>query len=80
MHVVAHHSVKELSGIASQERHARRLIRLRIVILAMQERTAPEIAAALGISRRAAQNWVYRYNAPVWKAYGIAGAERIDDD
>lgn len=63
MHVVAHHSVKELSGIASQERHARRLIRLRIVILAMQERTAPEIAAALGISRRAAQNWVYRYNA-----------------
>lgn len=63
MRVVAHHSVAELSSIASKERHARRLIRLRIVILAMQDRTAPEIAGALGISRRAAQSWVYRYNA-----------------
>lgn len=63
MQVVAHHSVEELSEIASRERQARRLIRFRIVILAMRGRTAPEIAAALGISRRATQNWVYRYNA-----------------
>jgi transposase len=62
MRIIAHHSLEELIGIASQERYARRLIRLRIVILAMQDRTAPEIAGALGISRRAAQNWVYRYN------------------
>jgi len=63
MRVVAHHSLEELGEIASKERYAPRLIRLRIVILAMRGRTAPEIAAALGISRRATQGWVYRYNA-----------------
>ena len=49
MRVVAHHSVEELQGIASKERHARKLIRLRIVILAMQGRAAPEIAEVLEI-------------------------------
>jgi transposase len=63
MRVVAHHSLKELKGLASKERRACRLIRLRIIILAMQDRTALEVASALGVSRRSAQSWVYRYNA-----------------
>jgi transposase len=63
MYVVAHHSLAELRALATKELRARRLIRLQLVMLAMQGRTAPEIASVLGISRRAAQNWVYRYNA-----------------
>ena len=84
MRVVAHHSVEELQGIASKERHARELIRLRIVILAMQGRAAPEIAEVLGVSRRAAQNWVYRYNAVGLEGLrdrrGGAYRRRLSDD
>jgi transposase len=63
MQVVTHHSLTELRALATKELRARRLIRLQIIMLAMRGHTAPEIACALGVSRRAAQNWVYRYNA-----------------
>lgn len=63
MHVVDHLSIEELRRHASRESETRRLLRIRVVILAREGRTAPQIAAALGCSRRAAQHWVARYNA-----------------
>ncbi len=62
MHVVAHHSVDALLSMARLKRSARIRDRLRAVALAMEGRTAPEIAGAVGLSRRTVQAWVRRYN------------------
>jgi transposase len=70
MHVADHLSLDELRRHAGQEAQTRRFLRICVVILALEGRTAPEIAAALGCSRRAAQNWVARYNAQ-----GLAGLD-----
>jgi len=43
--------------------------RLQMVILAMEGQTAPQIAQAVGSSRRTVQDWVYSYNA--WGLEGL---------
>jgi transposase len=63
MHVADHLSPEQLQGLADQEAGKARFLRLRAVILALEGRTAPEIAAALGAGRRTVQEWVARYNA-----------------
>jgi transposase len=70
MTVVEHHSAEELQALFRQEREARRAKRLWIVWQARLGRTAPEIAKGIGVSRRAVQEWVRRYNGE-----GIAGLE-----
>lgn len=63
MHVGEHHSLDELFQLAKRETRAARLRRLQVVILAKQGRTTPQIVDATGVSRRAVQEWVQRYNA-----------------
>ena len=55
-------ALKELERIERKEPNAKRAKRLRIVILAMQGWTAPAIAMSTGLSRRACQDWVRRFN------------------
>ena len=62
MHVVDHLTLDQLRALADAASGRRRFLRIRAVILASEGRTAPEVAAALGCSRRAAQAWVARYN------------------
>jgi transposase len=62
MHVADHLSLDALQALASREADKRRFLRLRAVILALRGHSAPEIAEALGASRRAIQGWVARYN------------------
>lgn len=62
MQVTSHHSVEELRTLARRERSAPQRTRLRIISLAMQGHTAPQIARALDASRRSVQEWVRRYN------------------
>lgn len=70
MHVADHLTTEQLRALADASPGRRRFLRIRAVILAAEGRTAPEVAAALGCSRRAAQAWVARYNAE-----GAAGFE-----
>jgi transposase len=70
MTVVEHHSAEELQALFRQEREARRAKRLWIVWQARLGRTAPKIAKGIGVSRRAVQEWVRRYNGE-----GLAGLE-----
>ncbi len=63
MTVVEHHSAEELQALFRQEREARRAKRIWIVW-----QTAPQIAQQIGVSRRAVQEWVRRYNGE-----GLAG-------
>lgn len=62
MHVADHLTTDQLVAPAESASSKRRFLRIRAVILAAQGRTAPEVASALGCSRRAAQAWVARYN------------------
>jgi transposase len=62
MTVVEHHSAEELQALFRQEREARRAKRIWIVWQARLGRTAPQIAQGIGLSRRAVQEWVRRYN------------------
>jgi transposase len=70
MHVADHLSLDELRGRADEESGKRRFVRIRSVILAAEGRTAPQIAQALGYSRRAVQAWVARYNAEGPESFG----------
>ncbi len=72
MHVAEHHSLLELQRLVRRQTDARLLLRLQMVLLARQGRTAPQIAEILAVSRRGVQIWVARYNA-----HGLEGlAER----
>ena len=62
MHVEDRDSMERLQELAKQYRSTRTWARLQAVILAKQGDTAPEIARALGFSRRAVQAWVAAYN------------------
>ena len=62
MYVQDRVALEELERIERKERSAKRARRLRIVILAMQGWTAPAIAMSTGLSRRACQDWVRRFN------------------
>jgi transposase len=70
MTVVEHHSAEELQALFRQEREARRAKRIWIVWQARLGQTAPQIAKGIGVSRRAVQEWVRRYNGE-----GLAGLE-----
>jgi transposase len=62
MQVISHDTIDELKQLRRKAKGGLR-DRLQIVILAMQEQFAPEIARAVGAGRRNVQDWVYRYNA-----------------
>ena len=70
MTVVEHHSAEELQALFRQEREVRRAKRIWIVWQARLGHTAPEIAQGIGVSRRAVQEWVRRYNQA-----GLSGLE-----
>ena len=63
MVVAEHLSIDELKSLIAQVSDKLLFIRLRVVLLAREGETAVTIAHALGISRRAVQRWVTRYNA-----------------
>jgi transposase len=63
MYVADHLTLDELRARADAERDKRLFLRLRAVYLAATGLSAPEVAAALGPSRRAVQRWIARYNA-----------------
>jgi transposase len=62
VYVQDHHTVDELQQLAKALPRKRVWLRFQAVILALQGRSAPDIAEALGCSRRAVQAWVARYN------------------
>ncbi len=62
MLVADHLPLDQLEALADAETGKAHFLRLRIVILALRGRTAPEIARALGVSRRTVQSWVARRN------------------
>ena len=62
MYVADRDSLERLQEAAGQGRKTRTWPRVQAVVLAKQGDTAPEIARALGVSRRAVQAWVAAYN------------------
>jgi transposase len=62
MFVQDHHTLEELQHLTKALTQKRIWLRHQAVILAKQGHSAPEIARALGCSRRAVQTWVARYN------------------
>lgn len=62
MEVAAFHTEQQLQQLFDRERQAARAKRLRVILLAKQGFTAPEIATCTGFSRRSVQHWVARYN------------------
>jgi transposase len=71
MHVEDRHGLDELRRLARSQSNARMRIRVQAIVLAKRGRTAEEIAAALGASRRPVQEWVRRYNQS-----GVDGLQR----
>lgn len=53
--------VAELQRLAGAEKHALRRDRYRAVLMAIEGWQAPQIAIALGRSRRSVQDWAYAY-------------------
>jgi transposase len=70
VHVADHLTLDRLRERVDAEPGRRLFVRLRAVLLAAEGRTAVEIVAALGGSRRAVQRWVARYNAEGPEALG----------
>src|SRR3954469_10969069 len=62
MHVEDRDSLERVHEAAKQCRKTRAWPRAQALVLAQQGDTAPEIARALGVSRRAVQAWVAAYN------------------
>jgi transposase len=62
MFVQDHHSLEDLQQRTKALTQKRIWLRYQAVVLAKQGHSAPEIARALGCSRRAVQNWVAQYN------------------
>jgi transposase len=63
LNVHGHLTPEHLRDLAKSYTHSRRIwVRFQAVVLAQAGRTAPDIAEALGASRRAVQQWVARYN------------------
>src|SRR4051795_6499462 len=62
MYVEDRDSLERLHEAAKQSRNTRTWPRVQAVLLAKQGDTAPQIARALGVSRRAVQAWVAAYN------------------
>ena len=62
MFVQDHHTLEELQQRTKALTKKRIWLRYQAVVLAKQGHSAPEIARALGSSRRAVQTWVAQYN------------------
>lgn len=62
MTVVPHHTLEELQSLYQSETDPRQAKRIWIIWQAHQGRTEPQITATVGMSRRAVQSWVQRYN------------------
>jgi transposase len=62
MHVVEHHAVDELRSLARMESDPKMVLRLHAIAMAKSGKTAPEVAAEVGYSRRGVQSWVQWYN------------------
>src|SRR3954463_8538236 len=62
MFVQGHHTLEELRQLTKALTQKRIWLRHQAIVLAKQGRSAPEIARALGCSRRAVQSWVAKYN------------------
>jgi transposase len=62
MHIEDHDPLDRLQEAARRSRKTRTGPRVQAIILAKQGDTAPQIARALGFSRRAVQAWVAAYN------------------
>jgi transposase len=62
MHVEPHHSVDELQTFARDQDDATLRSRVQAIVLARQGMTAPQVAKAVGYSRRRVQGWVHQYN------------------
>ena len=62
MKIELYHTTDELKRLFRKEKDARIAVRIRAVYLALMGKTAPEIAALLGYSRRRIQEWIYAYN------------------
>ena len=71
MHVEDHDPLDRLQEAVRGHRNTRTWPRVQAVILAKQGDPAPQIARALGVSRRAVQAWVATYNR--------AGLEALPD-
>ena len=70
MKVAGHLPLSELKRLERVEKHVGRSKRLRILILGHEGWTAPAVASAVGLSRRACQECVARYNR-----HGLAGLD-----
>jgi transposase len=62
MHIEDHDPLDRLQEASRRYRNTRTRPRVQAVILAKQGDTAPQIARALGFSRRAVQAWIAAYN------------------
>ena len=62
MFVQDHHTLEELQQLTKALTQKRIWLRHQAIVLAKQGHSVPEIARALGCSRRAVQTWVARYN------------------
>src|SRR3954469_14705447 len=71
MHIGDHDPLDRLQEAARGHRNTRTWPRVQAVLLAKQGDPAPQIARALGVSRRAVQSWVATYNR--------AGLEALPD-
>jgi len=71
MHVVDHVGLVDLKRLARGEKNAKLSKRIQMIVLAIEGYTAPAIARSLGLSRRACQRWVQRFNE--------AGLEGLQD-
>lgn len=63
MHVQTHELLEQLQRLRRLRSHHAIATRLQMVILARRGYTAPQVAQAVGVSRRSVQTWVQRYNA-----------------
>ena len=76
MHVAHHHTLDELRQHARKQHKARPRLRTQAVILALEGKTAANIAAALGAAERSVCSWIGRYNElglEGLQAYSIPG-------
>lgn len=62
MHVVEHQTLDQLRSLARDQADPKMVIRLHAIALAQEGKTAPQVAQALGYSRRGVQFWIKWYN------------------
>ena len=62
MFVADHHAIDQLRSLARVESDPRMVLRLHAIALAKSGKTAPDVAAEVGYSRRGVQGWIHWYN------------------